>query len=553
MDMGLRKLIFHKLNIVLAVLAAAACLLVPLAPGTPVSAAAPDSVQLTLGATAYSGWEIGPLVPGQSGEQKASIKNTGTRAGSLRVWLSNVAGVEGTPEEFVDGAPSPNGDLISALLLQLSAPGISSSFTMPATVDKFPTSYSSVNYVTIRQIGPGQTETLTWLWQLPAETGNAVQGDSLSFDITYSLVEIPAPGGFGGGGGGGGTNATPTPTAAPATTPVSPVSTVPAATATTPVPASTPAPDRLMELDLPGSSFSAKVSEAGVLADTLAALSSDRVFSLTIDSGTTLKVSNEGRPDNVPVEKIGATVPARIVVAMKDAAGEPALPDGWTRVSPFFDINGITNGYTHGVQMDRPAHMVILYDNNLLPENVNGLATFYYSYQYGWTQLAPPEGVTAEAGQTAADTDHFSLFVVLARNGAGTKPPAHFEVNHLTLSPSRITIDQSSDVKLRVTNTGGMAGDYTVVVKVNGKTQKTQSVSLGPGESREIHLILAPGVSGIYTVESADNSASLIVEPEAQPDVAENSYWWLLFIAMGIALLVLALFRRKRRDPKDSE
>jgi hypothetical protein len=318
-------------------------------------------------------------------------------------------------------------------------------------------------------------------------------------------------------------------------------------------PPSTPARVRLLELNLPGAASTVTVTDEGLLTAALSAITLDQDFSLSLDSGTRINVSNEGSPDSVSTSQIGDKVPAKISVTRLESGEEPAFPQGWVQVSPFFDINGVTNGYIHGVSMDHPAHMVIRYDAGLLPENVDNLATFYYSYQYGWTQLEPPEGFIAEAGQTAADTNHFSLFVVLAKAATAPQPPAHFEVYKLTLDPSRILVNQSSEVRVKVSNTGGTAGDYNVVVKVNGKIQKTQSVILGPGESREIHLILSPGINGTYTVEVAGISAKLVVDPLAQADIAETSYWWLLFIAMGCALLVLALFRRKRRESPDSD
>jgi hypothetical protein len=509
------------------------------------AASAGPVVDIKVGESGADAWDIGPVAPGENGYQTVSIKNTGDRTANLNIWLSNITGQEGTPAEFLDGIPSAGGDLSRFLLLDLSAQGLTSSFSLPSTLDRFPTEISSVSYLFLAKIRSSQTVKLTWHWQLPAETGNDVQGDSLAFDINYTLTEIAetVP------GGGGGSGRTPTPAAAitPALTPVP-------STAATPVPTAVPAETaafRLIELDMPDASSTAAVSDEGLLADTLTAATPDQVFSLTIDRGTRLSISNQDRTDSLPEQLNGLTVPDKISVAFLNSAAGPAFPGGWVRVSPFIEINGITIGLTHGIRLSVPAHMVIQYDSALLPENMDNLAAFYYSPQYGWTQLQPPAGFIAEAGETAADTSHFSLFVVLAREAVNSPKPAHFEVSRLLLDPPRIMLDQSSELRFRVANTGGLAGEYTVAVKVNDTIQKTQFIRLGAGESREIHLVLSPDINGIYTVEVSGISAQLIVDPAGQADVAETGYWWIPILAIVCAVPVLAvLYRRRQKSPE---
>jgi hypothetical protein len=530
------NIIAVKLNILLALAAAVAGLFMQAVP----AGAASAPVKVMLGESSSTTWDIGPIAPGDSGYRTVSIQNTGERAANLNIWLSNINGQEGTPAEFVQGSPSEGGDLPRFLLLALSADGLTSSFSLPATVDRFPTEVSTSGYLYLAGIRSNQTVNLTWHWLLPQETGNAVQGDSLIFDINYTLTEIPAPASSGGGGGRG---ITTTPTPKPAATP----SPAPTVAPETTIPAGETAEVRLLELELPDTSATVPVSNEGELVYTLTATTADQVFSLTIDRGTRLYLSNENRGGGLPEPLTGLVVPDKISVTFLNSADESTLPQGWVRVSPFVNINGIAAGQTHGIKMDSPAHLVIQYDAGLLPENVDNLATFSFSTQYGWTQLQPPEGFIAEAGQAAADTDHFSLFVVLARAGKEPPLPAYFEVSGLTLDPPRINVKQSSEVMFRVANTGGLAGEYRVVVTVNERIQKTQFVSLGAGESREIHLILSPGINGIYSIEVSGITAQLIVDPASQADVVETSYWWMLFIVMGSALLILAVIRGIRR------
>jgi hypothetical protein len=144
----------------------------------------------------------------------------------------------------------------------------------------------------------------------------------------------------------------------------------------------------------------------------------------------------------------------------------------------------------------------------------------------------------------AAEVDHFSLFIVLARPGQGALP-ANIVIQKVTVDPPGILVGQSSDVRIRVINIGGMPGEYVVVVRVDGKIQKTQSVKLGAGEIKEVALIISPGLSGVYTVTAGSASEQVIVRPWISSDVAEVSYWWLLCISLGFSTLIFTLFRRK--------
>jgi hypothetical protein len=182
-----------------------------------------------------------------------------------------------------------------------------------------------------------------------------------------------------------------------------------------------------------------------------------------------------------------------------------------------------------------------------LPEVVDDLAIFYYSFELGWVQLQPPAGYIAEAGEEAAEVDHFSLFVVLARPGNAPRPvlPARFEIQKVRANPAIIMLGQSSEVKIIAANTGGITGEYLVTVKLDGKVIKTQSVLLKSGEKREINLTLAPGKTGVYTVQTGDLSDTLTVDPRPAMDLIETDYWWLLFIALGVSTLVISFFKRE--------
>lgn len=55
-------------------------------------------------------------------------------------------------------------------------------------------------------------------------------------------------------------------------------------------------------------------------------------------------------------------------------------------------------------------------------------------------------------------------------------------------------------VVVKVTNTGGQPGTYTVVLKVDGTTIKTQDVTLAGGASQQVNLPITADKIGTYTI-----------------------------------------------------
>jgi len=196
------------------------------------AAAATDPVKLVLGGSGSSPWNIENIMPGMSGSQVITVKNTGAAAGNLTIWISNVANIEGTPPQFQPD-PGPEGDLGDYLVFSVLSPRISSNIAMPALIGNLPQTAGDSNYVKVHSLASGETITINWSWSLPAGTGNIAQGDSLSFDINYMLEQVaPLP-----------TTTTPplttttTPTTSTAPTTTEPTTTI---TPTTTIPVTTP-------------------------------------------------------------------------------------------------------------------------------------------------------------------------------------------------------------------------------------------------------------------------------------------------------------------------
>jgi hypothetical protein len=477
-----------------------------------------QTVNLDMSGTGSTAWNITNIKPGDSGLESVTINNSGSQPGKVTIWVSNVSL---SKSATVDPKFGTSPQIDQYLKLAVTGTGITSNFSMPAVFANFPQSTTSSNYVRIDSLGAGASTDLTWTWNLPAATGNQVQGDNITFDINYMIEEIPAP-------------------------------VIPSATTT---PAVQVMPNnqnneiRSLQIDVPGAQTIAQTSANGTITDQgeVTASSTQVEFSISLAPGTT--VINPANPSELP-QKIEAVVTDQTF---------PSLP-GWEEVSPVFDVQGVTYGQTHSLVMDKSATISIGYDPNKLPTCYDDIAIFYFDQTLNtWVRMAEPPGYVAEVGTESALTNHFSIFCVLCKPSAGVPTgPAKFEMQDISAGPSVITVGEETNVKVDVSNTGGQTGDYTVTLLVNGVAQQTQTVTLDSLQCKEIYFSLAPSSAGKYQVQVGDQTFNITVvnppapvPPQTQPNiiktvvVAASPYTWLILLAVGIIALTTLLFRTK--------
>jgi len=167
---------------------------IALAPITlrPLSAQAQDSsVDLVLNGQGAISWLIENIKPGDSGNIIVNLHNIGTQSGTVNIWISDIVNAEGTNPESETGNTAEPGELGTYLLFNVSCSKLKTNISLPAAVPNLPQSVSSANYVGIDRLNAGESLEITWIWELPTQVENNVQGDSLSFAINYVLEEFP--------------------------------------------------------------------------------------------------------------------------------------------------------------------------------------------------------------------------------------------------------------------------------------------------------------------------------------------------------------------------
>jgi hypothetical protein len=148
------------------------------------------TVDLELGGEGASSWNFTNIQPGDSGTREVILHNAGSKAGLLKIWISDIVSTESENPESETGNLTEPGELTNYLQFNCSGIGLVTNIDLPAMLDELPESVSDSRYLRIDTLNANQEITLTWQWELPETTGNDVQGDSLSFTINYTLEEI---------------------------------------------------------------------------------------------------------------------------------------------------------------------------------------------------------------------------------------------------------------------------------------------------------------------------------------------------------------------------
>jgi hypothetical protein len=104
----------------------------------------------------------------------------------------------------------------------------------------------------------------------------------------------------------------------------------------------------------------------------------------------------------------------------------------------------------------------------------------------------------------------------VSSDGANSTNPipkdyAEFEVGPLTVIRSGVSVGEMSTVSTTVTNTGGVQGNYTAVLTIDGQQADTKVVSIGPGGTEAVAFQVNRSAPGSYKLEIGNSTALLNV------------------------------------------
>jgi uncharacterized cupredoxin-like copper-binding protein len=119
--------------------------------------------------------------------------------------------------------------------------------------------------------------------------------------------------------------------------------------------------------------------------------------------------------------------------------------------------------------------------------------------------------VIKDGGEYYAEMDGLSgTFIVIPL------VPANFSVRNLVIAPERAKQGEKINISAIVTNSGEVAGTYSLELKLKGAIETTEEITLNPGESQKVTFGITKNTPGFYNVELEGLTGRFVVEMEWQ-------------------------------------
>jgi len=125
--------------------------------------------------------------------------------------------------------------------------------------------------------------------------------------------------------------------------------------------------------------------------------------------------------------------------------------------------------------------------------------------------------------------------------------PAQLSLRYLSINPQQASANQPVTITTNVVNTGDEAGNYNVVLKINGQVEQQKMVSVGPQGTQPLKFTVTKAQPGTYTVDVGGQKGSFVVLVAGGTAGAPVNGGLIVILIMGllvIATVVVLLFRR---------
>jgi len=116
--------------------------------------------------------------------------------------------------------------------------------------------------------------------------------------------------------------------------------------------------------------------------------------------------------------------------------------------------------------------------------------------------------VNTDAHTVSAQISHFSAYGIF-----GNIQPASITMSNLSISPQEANAGDTVTISTLVANNGDLSGNYTLVLKVNGKQESSQDITLGGNSSTTVKFTTSRNQAGKYEVEINGMTTTFTVRP----------------------------------------
>ena len=156
------------------------------------------------GDAAVTTFSVTGKAPGDSGSGSTTLASAGNLSGELDVAFSAITNTGGTSGEFGDSTGNLGGVAQIAVYIDVDSSGTWTSgdigLKSNGTTYNHPTAldyavidnYGSDSFDAVETMAASASDDFIILWQIPTSAGNNIQGDSVSFDVTFTLEQAAA-------------------------------------------------------------------------------------------------------------------------------------------------------------------------------------------------------------------------------------------------------------------------------------------------------------------------------------------------------------------------
>jgi hypothetical protein len=235
------------------------------------------------------------------------------------------------------------------------------------------------------------------------------------------------------------------------------------------------------------------ISNDGKILETIAATSTDGLLTITIPEGIIAK-NKSGNPLN--------SLEAVVV-------SPPSPPKDAHVIGLAYDFG------PDGATFNPPITLTWKYDANSLPKGI-AEDSLYIAYWDGTKWFALDTTINAAANVASCTVSHFTTFAVIAPPAPPS--PAAFSVSNLSVNPTEVQPNEVVTITVSVSNTGGMEGSHTLVLKINGVKEAEKTIAAAPGSSETFSFTVAKEQPGNYsaTVDGLGGSF-IVIAPSVPP------------------------------------
>ena len=156
------------------------------------------------GNTAVTTFSETGKAPGDSGNGSTTLANAGNLSGELDIAFSAITNTGGTSGEFGDSSGNLGAAAEIAVYLDVDSGGTwtdgdiglksdGTTYNHPTALDyAVIDNYGSDTFDAVETMATSASDNFRVEWRIPTSAGNNIQGDSVSFDVTFTLEQAAA-------------------------------------------------------------------------------------------------------------------------------------------------------------------------------------------------------------------------------------------------------------------------------------------------------------------------------------------------------------------------